>query len=598
MKKLFLLTVVGALMLSASPCSAGIPHLINYQGMLTDNAGIPINEPRDLTFTIYNVPANGVAFWTETLTAVTIENGLFNVILGYITPIPDSVFNEPERYLGIKVGTDPELVPRIQLTSVGYAYRTEMAGYAMFADSAGVATPGSGSHWSVNDSVLYTNDYWGIARGDAGNVLYGDSAHTMVNFGVACTTGTIGQNYLYSTVSGGYGNLATGHSSTVGGGNGNRARGGQSVVCGGGSCGADSNSAQGAWSIIGAGYGNIASGHVSVVMGGLLNIASGPYSTISGGTNHEASGPSSTVCGGEGNKARGHWSVVSGGGGPYVADSNAAIGDCSVVPGGRGNIAGGNFSLAAGRRAKALHHGCFVWADSTDADFTSTDANQFLIRASGGVGIGTNNPSRILHIKGDNPRILIEAQTSNPEVNFISTGDPFSEVWALYKDTVSNDFRFYQNGDKMTIENSTGNVGIGTTDPSEKIDVNGTARLRGITTGGGTANVFADGNGKLWKQTSSLRYKKNIRELSIDPQKFLQLEPVRFEWKTTGGEDIGLIAEDVENVVPDLVIYDNEGRPDGVKYDKIAIYLLGVVKNLKSENEELKKRIEALESRE
>jgi hypothetical protein len=129
------------------------------------------------------------------------------------------------------------------------------------------------------------------------------------------------------------------------------------------------------------------------------------------------------------------------------------------------------------------------------------------------------------------------------------------------------------------------------------LDVNGTARLRGIGVSSAT-QVHVDGNGKLWKYSSSRRYKENIRKLNAEPDHILQLKPVRFEWKTTGGEDIGLIAEDVENVIPDLVIYDGEGRPDGVKYDKIAIYLLGVVKNLKTENEELKKRIEALESRE
>jgi hypothetical protein len=41
--------------------------------------------------------------------------------------------------------------------------------------------------------------------------------------------------------------------------------------------------------------------------------------------------------------------------------------------------------LAAGRRAEALHDGAFVWADSTDADVSSTTSNQFTVRATGGV---------------------------------------------------------------------------------------------------------------------------------------------------------------------------------------------------------------------
>jgi alpha-L-fucosidase len=108
--------------------------------------------------------------------------------------------------------------------------------------------------------------------------------------------------------------------------------------------------------------------------------------------------------------------------------------------------------------------------------------------------------------------------------------------------------------------------------------------------------VKVDADGKLWKDPSSKRYKKNIRKFDVDAEKISQLDPVRFNWKTTGEEDIGLIAEDVENVIPDLVIYDNEGKPDAVKYDKVAIYLLQVVKELEAKNEQLEKRIEDLES--
>ena len=154
----------------------------------------------------------------------------------------------------------------------------------------------------------------------------------------------------------------------------------------------------------------------------------------------------------------------------------------------------------------ALDDGTFVWADSTDADFTSTGVDQFLVRASGGVGIGVN-------------------------------------------------------------------------DPSEALDVNGTARLRAMPTLGAGTTVIVDANGKLWKLGSSRRYKTSIRDLNGDPQSVLRLEPVRFEWKSTGQEDIGLIAEDVEKIVKDLVVYDEQGRPDAVKYDRMALYLLAVVKD-------------------
>jgi hypothetical protein len=149
----------------------------------------------------------------------------------------------------------------------------------------------------------------------------------------------------------------------------------------------------------------------------------------------------------------------------------------------------------------------------------------------------------------------------------------------------------------MQINHETGNVGIGTNSvasPTEKLDVDGTARLRGLTASTGTT-VVADGNGKLWKQSSSQRYKTNIQGLEYDADKVLDLRPVRFQWKTTGQDDIGLIAEEVEGIARDLVIYDQEGKPDAVKYDKVALYLLEIVKDLKSENESLKQRLDLLE---
>jgi hypothetical protein len=155
----------------------------------------------------------------------------------------------------------------------------------------------------------------------------------------------------------------------------------------------------------------------------------------------------------------------------------------------------------------------------------------------------------------------------------------------------------------------TGKLGIGTTSPAEKLDVNGTARLRQIGTTG-DPNVYAvvcDATGKLWKSVSSQRYKTDVRNLDADTDAVLKLRPVRFQYKSSGQQDIGLIAEEVEKVSPDLVIYDGDGRPDGVKYEKVALYLLSVVKNqqegkgaviesLQKENEEIKARLAAMES--
>ena len=134
----------------------------------------------------------------------------------------------------------------------------------------------------------------------------------------------------------------------------------------------------------------------------------------------------------------------------------------------------------------AAHADTAGWADeaghATHADTAaySPSTNPWMIsgddiyRETGNVGIGTNTPQRQLHITGANPRILIEASSSGPEVNFKNSDDSGPEIWALYKHDTTDDLRFYQGGDKVIIQDSTGNVGIGTTSPSTELDVNGT----------------------------------------------------------------------------------------------------------------------------
>ncbi len=141
------------------------------------------------------------------------------------------------------------------------------------------------------------------------------------------------------------------------------------IAGGGGDEAADSNSAQGNLSVIGGGYHNYATGDAATIAGGYYHTASGGSATISGGYRNTSTNSYSTV-----------------GGGTY----NDATGTYSIVPGGAHNTAEGSYSFAAGRRAKALHLGCFRWADATTADFTggqyADSVNTFAVRATGGVG--------------------------------------------------------------------------------------------------------------------------------------------------------------------------------------------------------------------
>jgi hypothetical protein len=89
--------------------------VLSYQGTLVDSSGNPVTGDQDITFRIYNHATDPTPLWEEAHTgtnAVPVQNGLFNVMLGSLNPIPDSVWDEAELFLGIQIGTEDEMTPR------------------------------------------------------------------------------------------------------------------------------------------------------------------------------------------------------------------------------------------------------------------------------------------------------------------------------------------------------------------------------------------------------------------------------------------------------------------------------------------------------
>ena len=71
-------------------------------------------------------------------------------------------------------------------------------------------------------------------------------------------------------------------------------------------------------------------------------------------------------------------------------------------------------------------------------------------------------------------------------------------------------------------------------------------------------------------ETSTLRYKENVTDLD-SVSSLYKLRPVKFNWKDSGNDDIGLIAEEVNKHVPELVHLDGEGGAEGIKYSKLTV---------------------------
>ncbi len=332
MKKLFSASVFLSLLFLLYPQTpAEVPQMINYQGKLTTGGGGCLNDTVQMIFSIYPDTLGSPAVWTETQNNVIVKEGIFNVLLGSVNPIPASVFDGSTKYLGVKVESDPEMRPLKPIVSVAYAYR------ALSGDNDWTFRVTDGA-----DTTLTTGGKWGIAR--YGNILYGNVDSTHMNFGVTCTTGTGGQNYKYCTVGGGVANAASHWYSTVGGGHNNNASGGWSTVSGGQSNNAGGSSATNA--TVGGGYNNNASGGWSTISGGQSNTAGGANATIAGGAVNNASGYYGTISGGENNSASDMYSAVGGG------HLNANAGSYSAIPGGLQDTltTSADYSMAFGRR--------------------------------------------------------------------------------------------------------------------------------------------------------------------------------------------------------------------------------------------------------
>ena len=99
------------------------------------------------------------------------------------------------------------------------------------------------------------------------------------------------------------------------------------------------------------------------------------------------------------------------------------------------------------------------------------------------------------------------------------------------------------------------------------------------------------GLGGTLTEASSLAIKENIETFEPSLDIINKMRPVKYDKKTTGKKEIGLIAEELAELFPELVEKDKNGNPSGVNYSRAVTVLLGGFKELYKEVQELKKRI-------
>jgi len=129
---------------------------------------------------------------------------------------------------------------------------------------------------------------------------------------------------------------------------------------------------------------------------------------------------------------------------------------------------------------------------------------------------------------------------------------------------------------------------------SANITVTGTSTLTGDVTASGNVNVSTNVTvtGTMTAgtvvETSSIAYKENIRSLDSTTEAILSMDPVVYDRKDGSQKnEVGLIAEEVYKIAPELV-HLKDGNPDGIKYTKLAVYLLHAIKDLKKDLDMIK----------
>lgn len=181
------LVLIGVNQVRAAPSPAAATlntslNTITYQGRLTDTNGTPLSGAYVITFRLYDVATGGTALWSEYWAgsdSVVVTRGLFSVRLGSLTAIPTAVITSTSNlWLGVSVGTDAEMTPRVQLGSAPYAFQANHATQSdrAFGLSAADGTPADAVTVDENGNVrigttnpdvltkLYINGQGGLLR--------------------------------------------------------------------------------------------------------------------------------------------------------------------------------------------------------------------------------------------------------------------------------------------------------------------------------------------------------------------------------------------------------------------------------------------------
>ncbi len=669
--KISLIIILMIVIISATP------KTISYQGVLTDINGSPKNNGSyDIIFSLYTVEKDGTHLWRSTKT-VELKEGIFSILLGNNTPFDNTLDFTKPYWLGIQMGADAELTPRIALAASPYAIRSSVSDFAVnaaaavnagsadvailantvkvgavaspqildgsinridmmadlkapFADTADYAKTAdvalSVSGAAIASETITTSQ---IANGTikVEDLEDGFSAPEANHAANADTAGTLAAGYVAphaafadSTLIAASSHKAVTAESVSGGAikgvistSRIEAKDSTGLTLSGSAernIFIDSNgvaiSSDDNKNIIGLTVENKTANSIIAVKGwaattnygqdfigsnARLHIASDKFISLNTNAKERlrVTSEGKVGIGTQSPTSPLTVSITDGVGGfgttPEVSIGSAS-GDALPAIFATSDRADYGFFLAVkGVNSEGFSNAAFIFnaRDSAEKPLSSGNlfkinnyaSNKFTVAHNGNVGIGVETPGKTLDVDGT-------VRATSYLIGNSIIGSSTDSYWS--------------NGTSDgTIHYTGGKVGIGTSAPEAALDIKGDVKIE--------QNLSVTGNvtAANFPSSSDIRYKKNISPITTPLEKIKALTGVTYEWKQSDFPDrnfsertqIGVVAQELEKVFPELVHTDSEGYK-AVSYDKLSAVLIEAVKEqqliIEAQDQRLKKQ--------